>query len=155
MRYRLNPNGPYKVGRATLNQHHEIWDGYQPIFADSGEGGAPDWQLHSIDRKFGKDGNKGNTNYFKYCLKSQWIIPVQTQQRPRRSKMTLEWKNLDEQIRHIQQRNDEIHVQLPAAERNQNQVVEEAKGGLVRLEFSVSPDHVKKINAYVEMLQGG
>jgi hypothetical protein len=154
MRYKLNPNRPYKVGRATQNQHHEIWDGYQPIFANSGKEGAPDWQLHSVDKKYGKGGNRGNTNYFKYCVKSQWIVPVQVDRQLRRSKTTLDWRNLNEQHRRIEQRKDEIHVELPVAERIRSQVAEEAKDDLVRLEFSVSPIHVKKIKAYVEMLQG-
>ena len=154
MRYKLNPNRPYKVGRSTPNQHHEIWDGYQPIFANSGNEGAPDWQLHSIDRKYGKGGSEGNTNFFTYCVESQWIVPVQTHQRPQRSKLTLDWKNLNEEIRRIQQRKDEIHMELSATDRDLNQVEEDAKDDLVRLEFSVSPVHAGKIKAYVEMLRG-
>jgi hypothetical protein len=154
MRYKLNPNRPYKVGCSTQNQQPEIWDGYQPIFANSGEEGAPDWQLHSIDRKYGKGGSRGSTNFFNHCVESQWIVPVQAQQRPGRSRMTLDWKNLKEQIRRIQQRKNEIHMELSAADRDRNREVEDTKADLVRLEFSVRPVHANKIIAYVEMLRG-
>jgi hypothetical protein len=156
MRYKLNPNRPYKVGCSTQNQQPEIWDGYQPIFANSGEEGAPDWQLHSIDRKYGQGGSRSNTDFFNHCVDSQWIVPVQAQQRPERSRMTLDWKNLNEQIRRIQQRTNEIHMELSAADLDQdrNREVEDTKADLVRLEFAVRPVHAGKIKAYVEMLRG-
>jgi hypothetical protein len=150
MRYKLNPNQPSRVGRST--QQPEIWDGYQPIFANSGEEGAPDWQLHSIDRKYGQGGSEGNTNFFNHCVESQWIVPVQAQQRPGRSRMKLDWKNLNEQIRRVQQRKNEIQMELSTPDRDR--AVEDAKADLVRLEFTVRPVHAGKIKAYVEMLRG-
>jgi hypothetical protein len=68
--------------------------------------------------------------------------------------MKVDWKNLNEQFRATQQRKNEIHMELSAADRYRNRVVEDGKDDLVRLEFSVRPVHAGKIKAYVEMLRG-
>lgn len=74
MRYKLNPDKPYNVNRFTLNEHHEIWDNYQPLFEKYGDQGVPVYKLHSVDHKYGKGSNQGNIKYFNYCVNRAYII---------------------------------------------------------------------------------
>ncbi len=74
MKYKINPDKEYHINLNTKNQHHETWTAMCAEFEKKTE--VSGFVLEGISMRYGKGNNKGNTDYFNYIVKSEWIIPA-------------------------------------------------------------------------------
>lgn len=74
MNYRINTDKPYRVRLHTENSHHHTWAAMLKELEKSGEAGVSDSELEAIASRHGEGNNKGNTAYFKYVVKNEWLV---------------------------------------------------------------------------------